>query len=956
MKQLVNYALAVGLLAACSPQTTVPATPTSPTLASTVSVMPLAPAAPLLPKLAEPHSLAAKIVSGENFDKITIQLGDGFKTQALDTSTLSYLRIWVTGPGFNGRVYATGGDADNYINVTGPGGATATFGQIPKGQNRVLTAQFYDIGKTEVATAYAKGVYSSGSNDSVSVVINRAQIPLAETMESLQSSDPALLVKLEVDQLKTILNNVLGWNGTSFTVDPSRFVAGQLVTALTGTQGIPANFQASLTPGSQYIRNTASLQFNVSGLVGSDKVKVRLQDPTSPLIEVGNGPITINNILPGTWELSIAQNAGISYSGLFPAETLTFVAGDSLNRANVNLTYTTPSIDSFSITKGPRKTEFLIDGENFHTDAATNVVTFTEGANVITATVTAASSTQLTVTVPEVVNAAVQNVTVAIGAQTSASETFEVQKVWYVKTDGDALALGDAWERATTLTRALADAGTDEQIWLQAGLYTPSDTDRSVSFEITRPLTLIGGFSGTETTASQSDLTLYETILSGDLNQNDTVPAGDINDATRSENSYHVLKVTDAVAGSGAILKNLIVSDGNANGNDDGQPEDPNGGGGGCCGFPDPGGPGGGDPPPNLDEDSGGGVFNLGKLTLQGVVFRNNSAHYGAGVASINDLLVEQSSRFESNLANSSGGGVFNAATMIVQDSRLENNQASDSGGAIGSSNVIRLYRNIFKSNQASSGGAASIDQNGFVESPVIIEDNVFLQNTANDSGGAVSSSTNRASVFRNVFAQNSSLGNDAFSGGGAWRHSSGGSYIEMSNNLFYANHANSNGGGAFIGGNGSSSDTFRHNSFIQNTSNQAMGQALVWDFFSRSLNLANSLFVDNNIARTEDVASTLTNNATNLPDIATLLNEGASTFAAPTTTNLIFNLVPGFQAAATPAGADGIWRTSDDGFIPAPGSPLIGAGTTGNGKDVRGVNHPSNPDPTVIGAYEPLP
>jgi hypothetical protein len=60
----------------------------------------------------------------------------------------------------------------------------------------------------------------------------------------------------------------------------------------------------------------------------------------------------------------------------------------------------------------------------------------------------------------------------------------------------------------------------------------------------------------------------------------------------------------------------------------------------------------------------------------------------------------------------------------------------------------------------------------------------------------------------------------------------------------------------------------------------------------------------------------------------------------------------PRFVAPATPAGADGLWRTSDDGLRLRSDSPCIGAAdpAVAPPKDILGLPRGSAPD---IGAYE---
>ncbi len=894
-------------------------------------------------KAAEPHVLSAELKSGQSHDQITIKLGKGFQTQAVNTSNLQFLRIWITGPGIADKIYASGGDANGYINIASPTGNAASFSQVPKGTNRVITAQFYDAAKLASTTVYAKGVYSSGTSAPASIVINRAQIPLAEIIENMNTNQSTLLNNINVEQLKTILANVMNWNGTSFSVDPSRFVPIQVVNTLVTQRGIPANLQASLTPGSVYIANTASFQFNVSGLIGNDKVRVRLQDPTSPLLEVGNGPVVINNILPGNWELSVETNAGISYTGLFAPETILFNAGDSLNRANLVLDYSAPTISDLSIRKGPRNSVFVITGANFHTTPATNTVTFTEGINTINALVTEATSTKLTLSVPNVVNSAVQNVTVNLGGKVSAAENFEVQKVIYVKPDNQVIngSLGTSWADAVTLKSAVFNAGSEDEIWIKAGTYNVGTNARE-GLVIPREMNLYGGFSGSETNLEQRNLTANPTILSGDTNGDDAPYTIDteIDDPSRAENAYHVVKVMPAIY-VGVTLDSLIIRDGNANdptemGN--GPPGGGGGGGGGEGGEGDLGGEGGG-PAPDAQanyEHSGGGILSLGNVTLNNVIVEKNTADYGAGHASFADRVEYKNTKVRQNHAYDDGGGIYNIGGLQIRDSHFEANRAT-SGGAI-------------VSESAGEGGMSLFDS-------------VFVNNFAYFSGGALLTQNTSIDVYRNAFIQNTSDGR-----GGAWDHAvATNGFTDLRDNLFYGNQAATAGGGIALGGNSPRTVNFVNNSFIQNTTAQAFsGQALWWDNNGGALTLVNTLWFGNDLARGSNSPLRLEMNMTNLPDLASLVNENNSGFSAPIDLYRTdappaggeparYGIDPLFINLANPIGPDGIWKTADDGFVPAPGSILRSAGQyticCGNRLDITKRNSP--PAFSSVGAYE---
>lgn len=96
---------------------------------------------------------------------------------------------------------------------------------------------------------------------------------------------------------------------------------------------------------------------------------------------------------------------------------------------------------------------------------------------------------------------------------------------------------GTSWTNAyTDLQDGLADCTSGDQIWVAAGTYVPDDCspscDRSSSFTLVEGCDLLGGFAGTETTASQRNPDSNVTILSGDNLGNDP---------TVSDNAHQVV-------------------------------------------------------------------------------------------------------------------------------------------------------------------------------------------------------------------------------------------------------------------------------------------------------------------------------------------------------------------------------------------------------------------------------
>ena len=316
---------------------------------------------------------------------------------------------------------------------------------------------------------------------------------------------------------------------------------------------------------------------------------------------------------------------------------------------------------------------------------------------------------------------------------------------------------GDSWANAFTdlqngLLAARFCAGLDE-IWVAAGVYTPGLT-QSDTFTITSGMQLYGGFAATETMRTQRDWLAHPTILSGDIDGNDTNINGVVTDTTQINgvNATHVIwadGVSTPITAT-TIVDGFTITAGQANRVGFG------GLGGGFLCF---GGGSGHECSPSLSHltfsgnsatQMGGAIFNNGYLygssspSLTNITFSGNSASYSGGaMANYGDNYGSSSPSltnvaFSDNWASSQGGAMFNSG---------------DSGGT----SSPRLNNVTFSGNSASYGGAMANSNSSAIVSPRLT--NVtFSGNWASDQGGAMY-------AFGNDGISSPSLTNVTFSG-----------------------------------------------------------------------------------------------------------------------------------------------------------------------------------------------
>jgi len=188
----------------------------------------------------------------------------------------------------------------------------------------------------------------------------------------------------------------------------------------------------------------------------------------------------------------------------------------------------------------------------------------------------------------------------------------------------------------------------------------------------------------------------------------------------------------------------------------------------------------------------GGGIFNVGTLTVTNSTVENNSAATGGGILSSGKLTVTNStiedntseeisggggiwnggtlavtdSTISGNTAShlGSGGGIFNfgdgndLATLSVTDSTIENNSAAGSGGGIENAGTVTVSQSTIAGNSAGLGGAG-IDTEG---GALTVTGSTIANNRAARYGGGISIAQTTVLLVNSTIA-----GNSAVLGGG---------------------------------------------------------------------------------------------------------------------------------------------------------------------------------------------
>lgn len=271
-------------------------------------------------------------------------------------------------------------------------------------------------------------------------------------------------------------------------------------------------------------------------------------------------------------------------------------------------------------------------------------------------------------------------------------------KTYYVSPQGG--GDGSSWQSTLTLTQALNTATAGDQIWVQ-GFETLTGDNLYVApkegFAVKSGVQLYGGFAGTESRLSQR-VTLgkpyqlkYRSVLSGDIQQNDTAGSVDLifpANETRSDNATHVLSVNlDPTQASGnnntypTVINGFSIGNGQAAGTGDA------GKGGGIYVYGD---------------NSKGGVFRIERCFLiSNYATQGGAVYVDASVKSVNGetSLINQSVIYNNAAGDraaveNQAGGIYLDGEATVVNTTIFNNENGgvrlSSGSKVVNTTIVR--------------------------------------------------------------------------------------------------------------------------------------------------------------------------------------------------------------------------------------------------------------------------
>jgi hypothetical protein len=307
---------------------------------------------------------------------------------------------------------------------------------------------------------------------------------------------------------------------------------------------------------------------------------------------------------------------------------------------------------------------------------------------------------------------------------------------------------GSSWNDAYIDLQAALNNTSSGEIWVAAGSYKPGAT-RADTFQLKNNVALYGGFGGTETSLDQRNPGVHQTILNGDLLDDDyyRFVNGHAVWSNAGDNSHHVVTSIDVDAT--AVLDGFVLAHGWAH----------------STGF----------------IDAGGGILiRNGSPTINNTRIDGSSGYYGGGA------YVDEGSaptftncEFRDNYGDIGYGGAMHitgSSSVTFSNCHFEGNAAIGTQSPAGSGGA--LYVNF--------GASATITGSSFVR-------NITGYRT-NTTGGASTTTGGAIMAGGDISVRDSSfIGNRSYMGGAIYAYNS----VTLINNIFNGNRVTTPPGSA---------------------------------------------------------------------------------------------------------------------------------------------------------------
>ena len=154
------------------------------------------------------------------------------------------------------------------------------------------------------------------------------------------------------------------------------------------------------------------------------------------------------------------------------------------------------------------------------------------------------------------------------------------------------------------------------------------------------------------------------------------------------------------------------------------------------------------------DPSAGGGLANLGTVTMVDSAVRNNEANVGAGVFNEAPLTINRSD-VHGNIATTLGGGLHNSHNITLQTSNVYENEAGSGGGISSESGDVVVEQTAVYNNSATGPGGGIVHNVIIGVNSLNIINSTLSGNSTTGAGGGLYNAGVANTNLTNVTLQN---------------------------------------------------------------------------------------------------------------------------------------------------------------------------------------------------------
>ena len=156
------------------------------------------------------------------------------------------------------------------------------------------------------------------------------------------------------------------------------------------------------------------------------------------------------------------------------------------------------------------------------------------------------------------------------------------------------------------------------------------------------------------------------------------------------------------------------------------------------------------------DPSAGGGVENLGTMTLSNSTVRDNDAPFGAGIVNAGTMTVSGSDIY-GNMADTQGGGFHNSFNLTIQTSNIYDNEAGSGGGGGLSSEggTVIVEQTAVYGNEATGSGGGIVHNVTAGANSFTLTNSTVSGNSTTGAGGGIRNAGIANTSLNNVTVQN---------------------------------------------------------------------------------------------------------------------------------------------------------------------------------------------------------